>query len=262
MAINGNSILIYRDDELIAGTRSNEIQTASEMIEVSSPASGRWREYRDGRKEWSVTTNYLVGVVGSTIKDLLTVGTRYNLTFKNRDQLGGLYGNARLKLCRITATRGNLAQGSFQFTGDGELKEIVNLIPLTSGWQNASGGDATYDASEYKVKSSSTSLYMPKIWLEAGQSVCFSTGNNTLSTLYVIVCTSPSEYRVLAYYERFGTTSYPSVMTTTTPDGQTRYYITFTQNVSGYMTICLPTNDWVIKPQLEAGTTPTNFSEH
>ena len=54
MAILGNNILIYRNGTAIAGTVSNEIQSGAELIEISSPTSGQWKEYIAGRKNWSI----------------------------------------------------------------------------------------------------------------------------------------------------------------------------------------------------------------
>lgn len=122
MAINGNNIIVYQGSTAIAGTRSNEIETDCEVIEISSSTQGEWREYIKGRKEWSVNTSFLVSGV-SDITALLTVGTTYTLVFKGRNETNGLSGSAILTKCRITATRGNLVQGSFAFKGNGPLAQ-------------------------------------------------------------------------------------------------------------------------------------------
>ena len=122
MAILGNNILIFRDGTAIAGTVSNEVQAAADMIEKSSPTSGDWKEYLSGRKEWSVNVSFLV-LENLDVRDLLTVGTTYTLKFRGRDSADntGVTGQAILKVCKITATIGNIAQGSFQFVGNGAL---------------------------------------------------------------------------------------------------------------------------------------------
>lgn len=122
MAINGNNILIYKGGTAIAGVKSNEIQVGCETIEVSSPSTGAWRQYIAGRKEWSVNVGYLV-LATSNVRDLLNVGTTYTLAFKERGAAdsAGVSGSAILTTCKITAIRGNLVQGSFQFTGTGAL---------------------------------------------------------------------------------------------------------------------------------------------
>lgn len=122
MAINGKNILIYRDGTAIAGTVSNEIQSGAEIIEISSPTAGEWKQYISGRKSWSVNVSYLV-LANDGVRDLLNVGSSYTLKFRGRNQSDstGVTGTAILKNCKITATKGNLVQGSFQFTGNGPL---------------------------------------------------------------------------------------------------------------------------------------------
>ena len=120
MAINGNNIIVYQGSTAIAGTRSNEIETDCEVIEISSSTQGEWREYIKGRKEWGVTTSFLVAGVAD-VTTLLTVGTTYTLVFKGRNETGGVSGSATLTKCRITANVNNLIQGSFSFKGNGPL---------------------------------------------------------------------------------------------------------------------------------------------
>lgn len=122
MAIKGNNILIYRNGVAIAGTVSNDIQCGAELIEISSPTSGQWAEYISGRKNWSINVSFLV-LSDSSVRELLNVGSTYSLKFRGRNSADntGVTGSAILKNCKITATKGNLVQGSFQFTGNGEL---------------------------------------------------------------------------------------------------------------------------------------------
>lgn len=122
MAIQGNNILVLRNGTAIAGTISDEIQAGSELLEISSPTSGDWKEFMAGRKEWSLNVSFLVTQNGD-ISMLLVTGTTYRLQIKPRNSsLGSVSGNAILKVCKITSTKGNLAQGSFQFVGTGPLE--------------------------------------------------------------------------------------------------------------------------------------------
>jgi len=122
MAINGNNVLIYRNGTAIAGTISNEIQTGAELIEISSPTSGQWKKYITGRKSWSVNVSYLI-LANNGVRDLLNVGTSYTLKIRGRNATDatGVVGTGILKSCKITATRGNLVQGSFTFQGTSPL---------------------------------------------------------------------------------------------------------------------------------------------
>ena len=122
MAIQGNNILVLRNGTAIAGTVSNEIQSGSELLEISSPMTGDWKEYIAGRKEWSLNVSFLVTHNGD-ISMLLVTGTTYRLQIKPRNSsLMSVSGDAILKVCKITSTKGNLAQGSFQFVGTGPLE--------------------------------------------------------------------------------------------------------------------------------------------
>ena len=129
MAQNGINILVYKGGSLIAGMRTDDIQTSCEMEEISSPSNGAWKAFIPGRKEWSISIGYLVfpssalGISGgSGIKDLLQVGSSYTLTFQARNSNSDkVSGTAYLKVCKITATVGSLVTGSFQFVGSGEL---------------------------------------------------------------------------------------------------------------------------------------------
>lgn len=127
MATNGKNLLIYLDGSVIGGTqlsaeRSNETNVNCEAIETASPSQGDWRTFIAGRKEWSVTVNWLVPAVAN-ITELLKVGNTYTLT--ERDGSGNilLTGSALCVTCRITATLGNLIQGSFSFKGTGPMEQ-------------------------------------------------------------------------------------------------------------------------------------------
>ena len=127
MAILGKNIYISIGEgsgaTIIAGCRSDEIQVGTELIEISSPTSGKWREYLAGRSEWSFTTSYLV-MANSQVQDLLKTGTKVNVSIVSNEGTATvvlLQGEAFIKSAKQTFTLGNLAQGSFQFVGTGEL---------------------------------------------------------------------------------------------------------------------------------------------
>lgn len=122
MAINGNNVLIYRNGTAIAGTITNEIQTGADLIEISSPTSGQWKEYIAGRKSWSVNVSYLI-LANNGVRNLLNVGNSYTLKIRGRNATDatGVVGTGILKSCKITATKGNLVQGSFTFQGTSSL---------------------------------------------------------------------------------------------------------------------------------------------
>lgn len=122
MAINGNNILIYVGGSLVAGTRSDEIQTDAGLIEISSPDTGDWAAYIAGRKTWAFSQSWLLPAAAD-ISRLLQVGTTVTIRILGRGASKGLTGQAIVKACKITNTRGNISNGSFAFQGTGALTE-------------------------------------------------------------------------------------------------------------------------------------------
>lgn len=90
-----------------------------EVIETSSPTNGTARTYIAGRTDWSISVGYLIT---APLTDLTRVGgSPVTIRVKLRDGQSYLTGSAIFQTCRITATRGNLAQGTFQLRGTGAL---------------------------------------------------------------------------------------------------------------------------------------------
>lgn len=122
--MNGNNIIIGTMSGTtftpIAATKSNEMQTDCETIEISSPSVGDWRTYMAGRKSWSVQVSFLV-TSASNIRQLLSVGTSYTIVMRDRNNTSSVSGSAIMTTCKISATRGNLVTGSFVFKGTGAL---------------------------------------------------------------------------------------------------------------------------------------------
>ncbi len=121
MAILGQYIIIKKNGTAIAGSRSCEIQNESEMLEKASPSQGTAREYVAGRTNWQVSVGWLLAST-EDLQQLLNVGQTYALAFAdNTDNTNLIQCSAILKKCQITATSGNLVQGSFVFQGTGAL---------------------------------------------------------------------------------------------------------------------------------------------
>lgn len=122
MATNGNNVLIYVGGSLVAGTRSDEVQSGCETIEIANPTSGDWRQFIVGRKEWSISQSWLLPAA-SDLNRLLQVGTTVTIRILGRGAAKGLTGQAIVKTCKITNTRGNISNGSFAFQGTGALTQ-------------------------------------------------------------------------------------------------------------------------------------------
>lgn len=130
MLIHGRNIIIYENGVAVAAAKSCEIKIDVDLIEVSSATSYEWREFVTNRKGWTVNVNFLVM---NMMDRLLHVGAKVRLTMGVTDangELGAdrLTGYAICKTAALTGTVGNLAQGTWQFQGTGNLERImVNL---------------------------------------------------------------------------------------------------------------------------------------
>ena len=126
MAQNGNNIIVQTHNGsswvAVAATKSDELQAEADMIEKASATQQSWKEYIPGRKGWSLNVSWLVSQVAD-IRKVLQVGTRVQLRIGARSYSSstGVTGYAYVKTCKVTATRGNIATGSFSFIGDGAL---------------------------------------------------------------------------------------------------------------------------------------------
>ena len=120
--MKGNDLIINAGSVIYA-SKTCDISTDVDTKETASPTSATWRTYLAGRKGWTVSVGYLVADTKWS-DDLLRVGQTVTLQFKKRgDSVATMSGTAIVTQCRITATRGNLAQGSFTFLGTGELSK-------------------------------------------------------------------------------------------------------------------------------------------
>ena len=122
MATLGNNILVLMGGTAIAGTKSNEIQVDCETIEIASSTDQGWTHYLAGRKSWSLTVSWLL-LANTDVRKALQVGSSVTIKFKGRSatDANGLSGSAIIRTCKISAVRGNIATGSFQFVGNGAL---------------------------------------------------------------------------------------------------------------------------------------------
>lgn len=125
---NGNNIIVYQYNGsswvAIAATKSDELQVDCDTIDIASStqADQEWTRRVAGRKSWSLNVGWLVSAVGD-IRKVLTVGSRVQLRIGARTWAAGtgLTGYAIVRAAKVTAQRGALANGSFQFVSDGAL---------------------------------------------------------------------------------------------------------------------------------------------
>ena len=127
MAVLGNNIFIATNDstlspgtsQIIAGTRTNEINTECGVIEIASATQQQWQEFIAGRKSWSLSVGWLV-LANADVQKVLKVGTTVTVYVKTGStQL--LTGSAIITQAKLTLNNGYLANGTFSLKGTGAL---------------------------------------------------------------------------------------------------------------------------------------------
>lgn len=116
--IHGKDIKILNSSStaLIAAAKSCTIHRHSDAIEVASATDQNNKHYIAGRKEWSIDLSYFVSTDGVTLEE----GTTYNILVAIGSGVTWA-GQALCTDCEITATIGNLSQGSIKLLGSGPL---------------------------------------------------------------------------------------------------------------------------------------------
>ena len=123
--VQGNNIIISRKEGStwvpVAASKSMSIQVDAEQIEISSPTTGVWRDYLNGRKRWGIDLSFLVASGYYSRIRLIEGVEKIQVRMDSGD---GYYlvGYANVATAKITATRGNLAQGSWKLQGCGALE--------------------------------------------------------------------------------------------------------------------------------------------
>lgn len=132
MILQGKNLIVKANGEVIAAAKSCTLNIDCEIIKVSSPTDGQWEHIIAGMKSWSVSTTHLLKMERMIDRPLHgyldPIGQSFTLQLELNDiTIEGfpvtetLTGSAICKNCQITATNGNLAQGSFKFQGNGPL---------------------------------------------------------------------------------------------------------------------------------------------
>ena len=122
MILHGRNLIIKAGGVAIAAARSCEINIQTDEIETASPDDGSWKHVIAGRKSWSINVSYLVPS-GTFPTSAQMVGTIVTLNIS--DGSVQMQGSALVKAWKTNGTLGNLSQGSYQFTGNGELSPVT-----------------------------------------------------------------------------------------------------------------------------------------
>lgn len=129
MIIQGGNVIISVGGQAIAASKTCSISLDVELIEVASTVGGDFREFIPGRLSWKVSTEQLISQFASNL--LLATGQRVTLqiTVKGDQDLTG-DGQAIVTSCRVSAARGSIAAGQFEFTGSGYLNDRLHDLFL------------------------------------------------------------------------------------------------------------------------------------
>ena len=122
MIIHGDNIIFNTSTSAIFGAKSGTLDVQADTIEIASPTQGSWREFIAGRKEWSLSVNHLVGIdaTQSGIPSAIQmVGQSFTIYITLRDTNERISCTGICTSWKLTATKGNLAQGGFTFKGTG-----------------------------------------------------------------------------------------------------------------------------------------------
>ena len=122
MILKGRNLIISVNSTALAGAKTCEIDVTCDTIPASSSTNGQWKHVLSGRKSWSISTGHLVSV-GTFPTEVEMVATK--VTIRVSDGTVQMQGAAIVKTWKSTGTVGNLAQGSFQFVGDGPLSRVT-----------------------------------------------------------------------------------------------------------------------------------------
>lgn len=125
--IQGSHLLLGRvaDNGIFSSfaySKSCEITQQRDTIEVSSPTSGLWREYRAGRCSRSITCECLLASDETEIESLFRDGTPILVSCRNRDNTGYEYrGRAIITHLHLAGRLHEMASYSITLQGTGAM---------------------------------------------------------------------------------------------------------------------------------------------
>lgn len=155
--IRGNDLILMYDVDgkwkAIAFGTTCEIDINAEVIEVSSPDTGKWVKVKKRKLSWSVSTAHLMGNVKKTpdLLDMLqsdeaikicigSVEAHPNQIDHTEYALDGRYaitGYAQIVRATITARKGDMVTISAELRGDGALKQAwASWVLVDGAWTN------------------------------------------------------------------------------------------------------------------------------
>ena len=136
MAMNGDILILKMNGASVAAVKSNDVETASGLMEVASATQAQFRESNNGRKTRAISATCLL-LTSATMASTLQVGQVFSAELVDRRiQNRTVYGNAHLEVCKIQATKGNLVTGVFQLKGTAWLRPTYEYGDFNNDFNN------------------------------------------------------------------------------------------------------------------------------
>ena len=135
--IHGEDLILALDDVPCAASKECSLEISQQMIECSSPVSGRVSEYIPGKYSWTISTNGLCSTMEAvdTLSDAMREGTAMTMKFYDTDLKIYKTGTVYITSLSITGAKGSLCTYSASFQGSGVLKDVVPAH-ITNGVAN------------------------------------------------------------------------------------------------------------------------------
>ena len=118
MALKGNDLIIKLNGTALAACKSCDITHSCDTVNIAATEYGEYENAKPTRQSWKVSASVLVADI-TNLNDM--VGQTYTLAFTYRKNGVKVSGGAICTQCKVTATRGNMCQGAFEFQGTGPL---------------------------------------------------------------------------------------------------------------------------------------------
>ena len=122
-AKKGKDMKVFIGSSFIAGSTECSIEIGADIVEIASPSSGAWKEYKAKRKSWSVATSHLLSTANeSTLLGL--IGTTVTLALKEYDGSSWSATETGSAICtklQITAKNRDFITANASFQGTGAL---------------------------------------------------------------------------------------------------------------------------------------------
>lgn len=129
--IKGRNMAVWIDGKVVTGSRSCTLRISCDLQEVSSPDSGRYKNYIVKKMSWSVQTNHLVqtsnsgdftSMIGKKAKLVFAKSSKVQETWhEDTSEPMKFTGWVLVSEIDIDADMGDYCKGTFKFTGTGAL---------------------------------------------------------------------------------------------------------------------------------------------